>query len=231
MDFKNSSYKSCVHNSKEMQRQVDELMEKGLVRESLSPCDVPMLLIPKKDSTWQMCVDCRAVNKITVKYKHPIFRLDEALDELYDARSLDEDIEHVILFLQVLVQESFFYERFVQNFSTIVAPLIEIIKKLGLSRERSIGIVLMQENKSIAYFDEKLNVAQVDAREEINSLFQREVEYALSRRHDGYLFEGKKLCVPRCSIRDLLVLESHCGSLMGHFGVHKTYDTLFEHFY
>ena len=50
-------------------------------------------------------------------------------------------------------------------------------------------------------------------------------------RHDSYLFKGKKLCVPRCSMRDLLVLESYCGSLMGHFGVHKTYDTLFEHFY
>ncbi|XP_037493991.1 uncharacterized protein LOC119370286 [Jatropha curcas] len=37
-------------------------------------------------------------------------------------------------------------------------------------------------------------------------------------RHDGYLIKGSKLCVPKCSIRDLLVLESHCGGLMGHFG-------------
>ena len=50
-------------------------------------------------------------------------------------------------------------------------------------------------------------------------------------RHDGYLFKSKKLCVPRCSMHDLLVLESHYRGLMGHFGVHKTYDTLFEHFY
>ena len=50
-------------------------------------------------------------------------------------------------------------------------------------------------------------------------------------RHDGFLFKGSKLCVPKCSIRELLVLESHCGGLMGHFGVHKTYDMLNEHFY
>ena len=41
-------------------------------------------------------------------------------------------------------------------------------------------------------------------------------------RHDGFLFQENKLCIPNCSIRDLLVKESHSGGLMGHFGVAKT---------
>ncbi|XP_031287923.1 uncharacterized protein LOC116146645 [Pistacia vera] len=340
--------------TKEKKRQVDEMLQKGFVRESLSPCSAPVLLVLKKDGMWRICVDCRAINKITVKYRQPIPRLDDMLDELhgsqffskidlkngyYHIRMKEEDEWKTAfktkygLYVGISVDEekvkairdwptpkntNRWDDVHDRAFKTLKdkptnAPLLclpnfdKAFEIECVVSEIGIGAVLMQDSKPIAYFSEKLSGVALNyptydkelyalvrtlqtwqhylwlrefiihfdheslkflkTQGKLNERHAKWLEFietfpyvikykhgkenvvadALSRsqvwnacdkcafgdfyRHEGFLFKKDKLCVPICSVRELLVRESHGGGLMGHFGVLKTLDTLCEHFY
>jgi hypothetical protein len=70
----------------EIKKQIQELLDEGVIMPSTSPCGSPNVLVPKKDGTWQMCVDFRALNKITVKNHYPLPRIDNFLDQLKDVK-------------------------------------------------------------------------------------------------------------------------------------------------
>ena len=79
-------YRFSIMENAEIKRQIKDLLDKGFIRPNTSPCGSQIVLIPKKDGTWHMCVDFRALNKITVKNRYPLPRIDDLLDQPKDAK-------------------------------------------------------------------------------------------------------------------------------------------------
>ena len=70
---------------KELKLQLQELLEKGFIRSSVSPWGAPVLFVKKKDGTLRLSIDYRQLNKLTVKNKYPLPRIDDLFYQLKGA--------------------------------------------------------------------------------------------------------------------------------------------------
>ena len=67
---------------KELKLQLKDLTDKGFIQPSISPWGAPVLFVKKKDGTLRMCIDYRQLNKVTIKNKYPLPRIDDLFDQL-----------------------------------------------------------------------------------------------------------------------------------------------------
>ncbi|MCO5570753.1 hypothetical protein L7F22_024481 [Adiantum nelumboides] len=125
-------YRVSQAQQEEIMRQVNELVEKGMVMPSSSPFCSPVLLVQKKDNTYRMCVDYRALNRITIKNRFLVRRVEDLFDKLqgstyfsridlksgyHQIRIVDEDI------VKIAFCTTFgLYEYLVMPFGLINAP-------------------------------------------------------------------------------------------------------------
>jgi hypothetical protein len=79
-------YTQFILEANEIKKQLQQLLEKHVIRPSTSPCGSPIIIVPKKDGTWRMCIDYRALNEITLKNRYPPPRIDDLLDQLHHVK-------------------------------------------------------------------------------------------------------------------------------------------------
>ena len=79
-------YHMLIMENDKINRKIKDFLDKGLIMPSTSPCGSPIVLIPKKDGTWRMCLYFRSLNKITVKNHYPLPRIDDFLDQLKEEK-------------------------------------------------------------------------------------------------------------------------------------------------
>ncbi|GJT65607.1 putative reverse transcriptase domain-containing protein [Tanacetum coccineum] len=92
--------------------QLQELLEKGFIRPSSSPWGAPMLFVKKKDGSFRMCIDYRELNKLTVKNRYPLPKIDDLFDQL-QVHGHEEHGKHLNILLELLKKERL-YAKFLK---------------------------------------------------------------------------------------------------------------------
>src|SRR3954466_1707421 len=80
------TYRLLYVEMNELKKQLSDLLEKGFIRPSISPFGAPVLFVYKKEGSLRLCVDYCALNKITIKNRYPLPRIEELMDRLAGAK-------------------------------------------------------------------------------------------------------------------------------------------------
>ncbi|GKB65308.1 putative reverse transcriptase domain-containing protein [Tanacetum coccineum] len=86
MPVAKSPYRLAPSEMQELSEQLQELQDNGFIRPSHSPWGTPMLFVKKKDGSMRMCIDYHELNKLTIKNRYPLPRIDDLFDQLQGAR-------------------------------------------------------------------------------------------------------------------------------------------------
>ncbi|GJS96641.1 putative reverse transcriptase domain-containing protein, partial [Tanacetum coccineum] len=114
-------YRLAPSEMKELSDQLQELSDKGFIRPSSSPWGAPVLFVKKKDGSFRMCIDYRELNKLTVKNRYPLSRIDDLFDQLQGSSVYSK------MYLRSGLAG--YYRRFIEGFLKIAKSMTKLTQK------------------------------------------------------------------------------------------------------
>ncbi|GKA79206.1 putative reverse transcriptase domain-containing protein [Tanacetum coccineum] len=139
-----SPYRLAPSELEELSRQLRELQDKGFIRPSSSPWGAPVLFVKKKDGSFRMCIDYRELNKLTVKNRYPLPKIDDLFDQLQGSELIIRFLEFYDLFVQL--QGSQFFSKMILGWIPSAETQEEHVEHLRLVLE------LLKKEKLYAKF-------------------------------------------------------------------------------
>nr|GFA82748.1 putative reverse transcriptase domain-containing protein [Tanacetum cinerariifolium] len=123
-------YRLAPSEMQELSNQLQDLIDRGFIRPSTSPWGAPVLFVKKKDKSFRMCIDYRKLNKLTIKNRYPLPRIDD----LFDQTSEEEHANHLRIIFELLKKEKLYakFSKSVKNWETPTIPT-EVRQFLGLT--------------------------------------------------------------------------------------------------
>ena len=79
-------YRMALAELRELKAQLQDLLDKGFIRPSVSPWGAPVLFVKKKDGRMRLCIDFKELNRVTVRNKYPLIRIEDLFDQLQGAQ-------------------------------------------------------------------------------------------------------------------------------------------------
>ncbi|GJU57425.1 putative reverse transcriptase domain-containing protein [Tanacetum coccineum] len=124
-------YRLAASEMKELADQLQELSEKGFIRPGSSPWGAPVLFVKKKDGTFRMCIDYRELNKLTVKNRYPLPRIDDLFDQLQVFMDLMNRVckSYLDKFVIVFIDDILIYSKSKEEHEEHLKTILELLKK------------------------------------------------------------------------------------------------------
>nr|GEV84080.1 putative reverse transcriptase domain-containing protein [Tanacetum cinerariifolium] len=136
-------YRLASSEMKELSEQLQKLSEKSFIRPSYSPWGAPVLFVKKKDGSFKMCIDYRELNKLTVKNRYPLPRIDDLFDQLQgssvyskiDLRSVFMDLMNRVCkpyldkFVIIFIDDILIYSKNEKEHKEHLKAILELLKK------------------------------------------------------------------------------------------------------